>query len=474
MQSNAPQLAYKWSALERFATQGFQFFFIIILARLLEPELFGLVGILAVFISLSQIFIDFGFSSALIQKGNPTRDDLNTVFYINIILGLGVYCTLFLLAPYIAIFYEQPVLEILTKVVALNSIVNSLGIVQRVLLTIQLDFKTQAFCSIWSVVISGVVGCFMAYYGAGVWAIVTQSLLCNILTVTFLWCLSNWKPEFIFSNKSLKNMYDFGSKLLVAGILDIIFNNMYVLVIAKYFSITQAGYFTQSIKLTETPALVFSGLVKRVNFPQLSRIRTKKKLLGYVLNRTIKMTALIFFPIMIFISFFSQEIIVVVLGENWLQMSNYLTILALSVILVPINAINLNLLQAQGRSDLFLKLEVYKKILVTIVLILSIPFGVFGVCLGMLFVSILSFFINSFYSYLFSGYGIIKQLKVLVPILLFCILMGLITTYICGFIHNDPLKILCGIVCYFCFTVQAIKSLYKNEFHFLRTAIKFN
>ncbi|MDR1761766.1 MAG: lipopolysaccharide biosynthesis protein, partial [Bacteroidales bacterium] len=235
-----------WSSIERFSVQGIQFVLQIIMARLLLPADYGLIGMLAIFLAVSQSFIDSGFANALIRKQNRTEVDFSTVFYFNIVVGILFYFILFFTSPYIAEFYEAPILESLTKVVALNVFINSLTIVQRAKFTINVDFKTQTKASLLAVIISGAVGILMAYQGFGVWALVVQTITNGTINMIMLWIYSKWRPQFVFSITSFKEMFSYGSKLLLSGLIDTTYNNIYTMVIGKKFSQVDLGYFTRA------------------------------------------------------------------------------------------------------------------------------------------------------------------------------------------------------------------------------------
>ena len=262
-----------WSTLERFSVQGIQFVVMVIMARILTPEDYGLVGMLAIFIAVSQSLIDSGFSQALIRKQDRSEIDNSTVFYFNIGVGIILYFLLYFTAPLIAKFYDEPQLIPITRVVGLSLVFNSLVVVQRALLTIKLDFKTQAKASFIGVIVSGALGIGMSYSGFGVWAIVWLQISNLFIIAILLWILSSWKPLWAYSWKSFKELFSFGSKMLASGLLDTIFRNLYLIVIGKFFNASDLGYYTRAHQFTDFASSNITGIFQRVTYPILCTIQ---------------------------------------------------------------------------------------------------------------------------------------------------------------------------------------------------------
>ncbi|RLD61982.1 MAG: lipopolysaccharide biosynthesis protein [Bacteroidetes bacterium] len=437
---------FLWSAIERFSVQGLQFLMGLVLARLLLPSDYGLVGMLAIFLAISQTFVDSGFSSALIQKKNRTDTDYSTAFFFNIGIGLFFYLILFFTAPLIAKFYNIPELNSLTKVIGLNVFITSLAVVQRAKLTIKLDFKTQAKASLTSVFIGGCVGIAMAYKGYGVWALVVQSLLRNGLNTLFLWLLSKWMPKAVFSKSSFKELFSFGSKLLGAGLLNTIFQNIYLLVIGKLFSASELGFYTRAQQFQKMPSQNITSIIQRVTFPVLSSIQDDDEKLIKAYSNFIRLSAFVVFPLMIGLAVVAEPLIRLILTEKWMPTVPLLQLLCIAGMLYPVHAINLNILNVKGRSDLFLKLEIIKKLLITFAILITFSFGVKAMVIGQILTSFISFFINTHYSSKMINYGAWKQIKDMMPIIFITLLMafGVWGVMLLGF--SDILKLLIGIV----------------------------
>lgn len=429
----------KWSAIERLATQLIQLMVMLFLARLLGPHAFGLIGMLAVFIAISQAFVDSGFSSALIRYTERTEIDFSTTFYFNIAISICCYAVIFCSAPYIAKFFEESQLIELARVLGLVVIINSFAIVQRAKLTITMDFKTQAKASLLSVLFSCAVAIWLAKLDYGVWALVGQTLTFTLLNVILLNVLKPWIPSTGFSKKSFNYLFGFGSKLLVAGLIDTVYKNIYQIVIGKQFSTLQVGLFTQANQLASVPAMTFTSIIQRVTYPMLSNIQNDINKFENTYLLTLRMAALVIFPLMLGLALIAGPLIIIILGPQWLPAAELLTILCFAFMLYPIHAINLNLLNVKGRSDIFLKLEVIKKSLITLMLFITIPMGIKAMCIGMVVNSYIALFINSYYTGQFSRLKIGKQFLAIFPIWVAAITCALIAYFLSvyvGTIHD--------------------------------------
>lgn len=435
-----------WSAIERFSVQGIQFIIMIVMARVLMPSDYGMIGMLSIFMALGQTIIDSGFSNALIRKLDRNESDYSTVFYFNIIVGIILYLLLYLLSPYIAKFYNKPELIHLTKISALNLFFNSLSVVQRAKFTIQLNFRTQAKASLSAVLISGIVGISMAYLGYGVWALVWQSVLNSCIGTIMFWFLSRWSPKRKFSLQSFKSLFDFGSKLLVSGILQTIYRNIYSLVIGKKFTSSDLGYFTRAEQFAQYPSSNLTGIVQRVSYPVLSEIQHDSERFIYIYRKFLRLSGYIVFPLMIGVASIAHPLVNCLLTEKWNFTVLLLQILCFAYMWYPIDAINLNLLQVKGRSDLFLKLEIVKKIIGVVTLMLTIHLGIIAICYGLVFSSIMELVVDTYYTKKLINFGLWEQMKNLIPAIIYSLSMGGVILLIIHFIDSNIMKIFCGIV----------------------------
>ena len=434
-----------WSAIERFSVQFVQLIIQILIARILSPDDFGIIGMIAIFIAIAQSFIDSGFSNALIRKRDRTDIDNSTVFYFNIVVGAVFYLLLYLCAPAIAKFYNTPILVPVTRIVGLGVIFNSLAVVQRANLTAKVDFKTQAKASLISVIISGGCGLSLAYKGFGVWSLVAQTLLNGGCNTIFLWIFAKWYPKWVFSWKSFREMFSFGSKLLLSGLMDTLYKNIYTIVIGKFYSAGDLGYFTKANQLASFPSSNITGILQRVTYPLLCENQGNKEVLRTRYRTFLRLSAYVVFPLMVGLAVLAEPLIETLLTDKWIAAVPLLQLLCLSMMWYPIHAINLNLLQVQGRSDLFLRLEVIKKIVGVSILCITIPMGVVWMCVGKIVVTIIALIINTHYTGKLIGLGFLKQMRDLLPSLVYSFLMGAAVMLITMVVDNNILQIIIGI-----------------------------
>lgn len=433
-----------WSAIERFSVQGIQFVLSIIIARLVLPSDYGLIAMLGIFLAIAQTFIDSGFSNALIQKQNRTETDFSTVFYFNILIGLIVYAILYFCSSYIADFYSEPKLNLITKIISLNLIFSSFSVIQRAKLTIALNFKLQAIVSLIAVIISGVLGVYLACIGYGVWALIFQSLLNNLLNTIFLWMTVRWLPKICFSYQSFVELFSFGSKLLLSAILHTIYVNLYNLVIGKKFSSIDLGYYNRSYTIAYFPSNNISSILSRAIYPIQCSIQNDAERLKDSFIQYLRMSTYIVFPLMIGLCVLAKPLIVIVLTDKWLPMLPLLQIMCIAYMWDPVMSINNNILNARGRSDYFFKAEVIKKIIAVFILITTIPFGIKVMCFGLILYALSDIIIIARYTKRVIDVDFLTQLKALCPIILLNISLGIVvfcTTLLAG---NSILQLVLG------------------------------
>ena len=346
-----------WSAFNRFSTQGIGFVFNIIIARMLLPEDYGVVAILYVFMEISNCFIDSGFASALIRKPDRTEEDFSTVFYYNLVVALLCYAVLWFAAPYIASFYDIPLLTSITRVVGLGLIIGSVQAIMGIKLTIALDFKTVARISVPVNILTGVLSLIMAYKGFGVWTLVYPNLIAGLFNIVLLWFHVRWLPKLVFSWKSFKAMFSYGSKLLASSIIDKIYANISTIVVGKFFSPASLGVYSRAISLSGFASSNITGILQGVAFPVLSSIQSDSERLQNAYSRFMRMSVFVVFPLILGLSAVADPFIRIILTDKWEGAIYLLQIICFSMIWYPVNEINLRLLQVKGRSDYFLKLE---------------------------------------------------------------------------------------------------------------------
>ena len=435
-----------WSSIDRFSSQGVQFVFGILIARLLLPSDYGVVAMLNIFMAVSQAFIDSGFGLALIRKIDRTEIDFSTVFYFNIVVALIAYSVLFVVSPYIAAFYDIPLLEDITKVVALNLVFFSFSSIQNTKLSIDIDFRSRAQISIIVTVVTGCLGLWMAYSGYGVWALVVQTLCNSFLRTVLLWIYVRWRPLWGFSWKSFKELFSFGSKLLASALLDTTYNNVYTIVIGKVFSPSALGFYSRASGLAQYPSSNITGVIQSVTFPVLSSIQNDDDRLADAYKRFLRLSAFVVFPLMIGLAAVSDPFIRLILTDKWEGAIYLLQIICFAMMWFPIHAINLSLLQVKGRSDYFLRLEIVKKILGISILCITIPFGIVVMCYGQVLNSIICLFINTYYTNKIIDYGFNKQMRDLFPIIAHSLIMGVISFIIVDKVQVLWMKLFFGVL----------------------------
>ena len=416
--------ALAWSFLQAVAQRGVQFVIGIVLARMLFPEQFGLIGMLSIFMAVISAFLDSGFGAALIQKREVTQTDTCSIFYFNILIGIAAAGFLCLIAPWIAAFYEQPVLTPLTRALSLTIVINSLGMIHNTMLNRQINFRVLTKVSLIAGILSGSIGITMAALGFGVWSLVVQQIAASFCSTLCLWYFSPWRPALIFSFGALREMFGFGSRLLFSGILENIFSNIYLVVIGRLFSAADLGFFTRAQSLNDVPSQTASGMVARVTFPVFSTIQDDPARLKRGLKKALITLGLVHFPFMVGLSVVSRPLVLVMLTEKWAPSVPYLQLLCAAGLLYPLHALNLDILKALGRSDLFLRLEIIKKVLVAINIAVTWRWGISAMIYGIIITSYISYYLNSYYNGMLIRYPIKEQVRDLLPYFIASVLMG--------------------------------------------------
>ena len=430
-----------WSSLDAFLGQGITFLVGLVLARLLSPEEYGLIAIITIFISVFNSIVDSGFSNALIRKQDATEADYNTVFYTNLAISAVLSTALFFGAPLIADFFSRPQLTSLTKAMSSVVIINAFAIVQNIRLTKNIDFKTKTKVSLIASLTSGVIGIAMAFGGFGVWSLVAQQISKQLLNSVFLWFFIRWMPKLLFSRKSFKEMFDFGWKLLVSGLINTIWTEIYQVIIGKFYQPQTLGQYTRAQQFSSIFSSNLTSIIQRVSYPVLSQLQDDKERLKSGYKRIIKITMLVSFVLMLGLAAIAKPMILVLIGDKWLPAVPFLQILCFNMMLYPLHSINLNMLQVQGRSDLFLKLEIVKKIVGVIPLCLGIFVNIYYMLIGSVFVGFFSYFLNARYSGPFLNYSIKEQVKDIMPGFSIALLVAL-PVYAISYLPLNPFILL--------------------------------
>lgn len=433
-----------WNFIEKILIRGASFFIGIILARLLSPSDYGLIGMLAVFISISNVFIEGGLAKALIQRQDCQDIDFSTAFVANVGISLVIYLIMFISAPWIADFYDEPILIDLTRILSLNFILGSFNIVQRAKMMAKVDFKSLAQINVISTIISGLVGILMAYFGCGVWALVGQTLCSTIVLIILFPIYSRWKPSFKFSIASFRQLFGFGSKLMVTGVYSVVLNNISTICIGKFYRSQQLGFFTRASQFSELISTTSYEVIGNVTFPVLSELQNDKSKLVEVYRKSLFFTALIIFPIMILTTLLARPMIIVLLTEKWLPCVVLIQWLCLARMFTPLSAINMNILNAVGRSDLFMKLDFSKLPLILLTFAITIPISVEAIVIGDFISTFICFFINAYLPGRMFGYGAWEQIKDWRYIILSIVIMTGAVSLILFFMTNVWLQLFVG------------------------------
>lgn len=416
-----------WTFLQQFGSQLISFVVSMVLARLLLPEEFGLIGMLTIFMGIGSALFNGGLTSSLIRTQECTQEDYSTVFYFNFAGSIIIYGILFIAAPWIANFYHQPSLTNITRVYGLTFILSAFGTVQNTILTRELKFKKLAIISLPALVISSVVGILMAYLNYGVWSLIFSGLVNVFFVSFFLWFSAEWYPKFIFSKDKFIQHFYYGYKLTISAILETVFTNIYQIVIGRFYSAALVGYYTRANTLMMLPVGNISGALNKVVFPLFSKVQDDLPRFRNSYKQIMQMVLFIITPIIVLMGLLAKPLIVFLFTDKWLPVVPIFKIICFTGILYPIHLYNLIVLEVKGRSDLFLKLEIYKKILLTIILIVSFFYGFYALLWGQLIFSILALFINTHYAGKMLKYSMWQQMRDILPIFAFAVIMATIT-----------------------------------------------
>ncbi|RHW42797.1 lipopolysaccharide biosynthesis protein [Neobacillus notoginsengisoli] len=451
-----------WKFMERGGVQGIQFVVSIVLARILSPEEFGKLTLIAIFITISGVLVQGGFNTALIQKKDADEVDLYSVFYLNLVLSSILYFALFFTAPFLGLLFEDPQLIILLRVLSLSLFFGAFNSIQNVIVQRNMEFKKLFFSSLGAIMISGPVGIVMAYTGFGIWALIGQHLTNQLVITIILWMVVNWRPKLLFSLNKVKRLFSFGWKILVSGLIDTLYNNLRGLMIGKLFSPAMLGFYNRGEQFPSVIIININGSIQSVMLPALALNQDDRPKVKSMMRRSIVTSSFIIFPMMVGLAVIAEPLVKILLTEKWLPAVPFLQIFCASYALWPIHTANLQAINALGRSDIFLKLEIIKKIVGVIILIITIPFGVYALALGVLAGGIISSFINAYPNLKLLNYSFLEQWKDIIPSLIHSLIMGACVYSIQFFgvplLLTVMLQITVGIIVYI-----GLAIIYKNE-----------
>lgn len=442
-----------WSAADIFLGHGVTFIVGLVLARLLTPDEYGLIGIVTIFTTILLGFVDCGFSNSLIRKPQVTNDDYNTMFIVNMVMSVLMCLLLYVGAPAIAHFFDRPQLVSLVRVMGLLLIFQALSIVQNTILSRRIDFKTKTKASIVSALSSGVIGIVMAFMGFGVWSLVAQQLSRQLFYSVCLWIYNRWWPKFKFSVESFKYMWGFGWKLLLSGLLDRVWAQLYQTVVGKFYNPATLGQYTRSKEYASIFSSNLSSIVQRVSYPILSQVQDDKKRMVNGYRKIIKVTMFVTAIIMISMGAIAEPLLYCLIGPQWHQAATFLPLICISMSLYPLHAINLNMLQVQGRTDIYLYLEIIKKVIAIGPICLGIFVDIYWMLIGTIITGVIAFFLNTNYSGKNLGYTSWMQIKDIAPSYGIAILIA-VSVYFFKFLPISnwiilPIQIIVGMLVFF-------------------------
>lgn len=452
-----------WGFVDNLLGTGVTAVVSIILARLLSTAEFGLVGMIAIFISVASSLMDSGFSGALIRKQDAKDADFNTVFYTNLVLSLILYVILFFGAKWIAAFYNIAELTNLVRVMGLSVIVMAFTQVQKVIFIRKIDFKTQTFISLAASLISGVAGIWMAVKGCGVWSLVVQQLSRLIIVSILLWVFSSWKPSLSFSFSSFKEMFSFGSKLLVSSLISVIWTEIYSLVIGKCYSPSLVGQYTRAEKFKSMVTTNIAQVVQRVSYPVMSNIQNEKERQVRVYRKVVKTTVLLTFTLGFGLMACADSMIVTLIGEKWLPAAGFLRILIISGVFLPLLYSSVNIFNANGKSNITLSLEIVKTVMAVVPVVLGIYYSIDALLWGMAAVSVISYLIHIWCVSRVIDYSVKRQILDILPSLLLSLLMAACVYGIGCLFTNVYLKLAVQLITGFLVVLLCYEVIYKSE-----------
>lgn len=460
-----------WSAADALLGQGVTFIVGLVLARLLSPDEYGLIGICLIFTTVLNGIVDSGFSNALIRKKDVTDEDYNTMFTTNMAISIVLYVLLFISAPFVSDFFHRVELIALVRVTGLILFFNALSITQVTILTKNIDFKTKTKASLVSAIISGVIGIAMAFMGYGVWSLVAQQLSKQLLYTLCLWVLSKWWPRFTFYKDSFKYMWGFGWKLLASGILNNVWNQLYQVVIGRCYTSSTLGHYTRANEYASIFSSNLTLIVQRVSYPVLAEIQDDKERMVQGYRKVIKVTMFVTAVCMISLGAVSEPLIYTLIGTKWHEAATYLPLICISMSLYPLHAINLNILQVLGRSDIFLYLEILKKIVGIVPIVIGIFCGIYYMLLASILTGVISLYLNTWYTGKTLNYSFWKQLRDITPSYFTALVIAL-AVYFLKYLSLPyyivlMLQIIVGIVA--CITISEIFKF--NEYKELKTIV---
>lgn len=461
--------SFSWTAFELIFSQGTVFVVGIILARILSPKDFGIIGIITAFVAIANSIVEGGFSSALLRKTNANNKDYNTVFYTNLVISVLLYLIILIFSDKLAVYFDIPILSKILIFSGIILIINALAIIQQTLLSKFLNFKIQAIISIIASMISGTIAVTMAYLNYGVWSLVALSILKPLINTILLWYFNTWRPALLFSRQSFNELFDYGYKLLVANLINTIYKNIYYVLIGKFFSTASLGYYTRAEQFQSPVSGNITRAIGKISFPMLSDLQTDNIKLKMAFTKFLRFSIFLNFTIMLAIAAMAKPLILLLIGEKWTTSIVYLQLLCVPGMLYPLQILHLNLLLVTGHSNLNLKLEVIKKIILLPLIYITVLIGIKAMIYGLILFAVIEYFINSYYTKKLINYSVKDQLKDIFPFILISFLtfitMYLITLLSLSLLTMLVIQIVLGVIVF----VAINELLNLNEYIEIKT-----
>lgn len=461
-----------WKFLEKFSVQGVMFIQSIIMARLLDPSDYGLIGMVAILNGVCAILVDSGFTNALIRKKDRTPEDFSTVFVFNVVMNILMAVFMVVFAPIFADFYHQPILKNIIYLFAIQSASGGLLAVQGAKMIVDLQFRIMSFINVVTTISIGLISVVLAFYGLGVYALVIPNIVMIYIRFGLYYHYQHWFPGFKFSTQSFKELFSYGSKILISNLLNCIFGNIYPIVIGKKFSSAALGYYSRGEGYAALPSDTVNDVISNVTLPILSKIQDDTQELSVIYRKMLRVSAYLVFPVMTALAALARPLVIVMISEKWIPCVIFLQILCFSAMWKPISSLNMNLLQVKGRSDLFLRITIAEKILLILVVVVTVPMGIVAMCIGSVISAYFTLFINTFYTGKLIGVGFVSQMRDLFPSFVLSSLMGLTIYLISVYINSYVLQIVVGVILGFGFYCGMSMLLNFMEFNYVKAIIE--
>lgn len=456
-----------WKLFERVGTQGIAFIVQIVLARILLPEMYGTITLVTVFITLAKVFVESGLGTALVQKKDSDTKDFSSVFYLSLALSVILYALIFLSAPWIASFYKDDQLRPVLRVMGLILFFGAINSIQNAWVARHMMFKELFKRSIGALLVSGTAGIAAAYMGLGVWALVVQQLTNQAAITLIMWFTVKWRPTAEFSFPRVKKLFSFGSKLLLSSLIDMLYKDMRTLVIGRLYNASMLGYYSRG---QQFPSFIFQnidGSIQSVMLPALSSHQDDRKKIKSMTRRAVLTSSFFLFPIMIGLAVIAEPMVRLILTDKWMPSVPFLQVFCFTYVFYPINTANLQAINAIGRSDIFLKLQIIKKVIGVVILIISVPIGIFAIAIGEAIAGFLSTAINAFPNKSLINYSYSEQIGDILPALLLSVFMGACIYFFKFIITNDLTLLIVQVISGMAIYIALAKAFKMNSFDYI-------